>query len=77
MLENIDAIEWLHDLSDWGKSSSNTVVRYWKQTLASLLGLIKASCSNKAASAITDIEKLISDGEFFLYLSFFDFRIND
>ncbi|XP_022889351.1 uncharacterized protein LOC111404723 isoform X2 [Olea europaea var. sylvestris] len=66
MLENIDAIEWLHDLSDWGKSSSDTVVRYWKQTLASLLGLIKASCRNKAASAITDIEKLISDENLFI-----------
>ncbi|KAL2539106.1 P-loop containing nucleoside triphosphate hydrolase superfamily protein [Abeliophyllum distichum] len=60
MLENVDTIKWLQDLTDWGKSSSDAVVRYWKGTLASLLGLLKASCSNKAASAISNIEKLIS-----------------
>ncbi|KAI3455745.1 hypothetical protein Pfo_012408 [Paulownia fortunei] len=60
MLETFDSIKWLHDLADWGKSSLAVVVRYWKQTLSYLLGQIKASCSNKSASAISDIEKLIS-----------------
>lgn len=41
MLENVDTIKWLHDLTDLGKSSSDTVVRYWKETSASLLGLIE------------------------------------
>ncbi|KAL3835347.1 hypothetical protein ACJIZ3_010083 [Penstemon smallii] len=59
MLESFDNIKWLQDLADWGKSSLAVVVRYWKQTLPSLLGLIKESCCNKSASAISDIEKLI------------------
>lgn len=64
-LETFDNIKWLHDLADWGKSSLAVIVRYWKQTLSYLLGQIKASCSNKSASAISDIEKLISYGELF------------
>ncbi|GFP79207.1 helicase sen1 [Phtheirospermum japonicum] len=60
MLETFDNMKWLLDLADWGKSSLAVVVRYWKQTLSYLLGQIKSSCSNKSASAISDIEKLIS-----------------
>ncbi|KAG8380280.1 hypothetical protein BUALT_Bualt07G0176900 [Buddleja alternifolia] len=60
MVGDFDNIKWLHDLADWGKSSLAVVVRYWKQTLAYLLGQIKATCSNKSALAIDDIEKLIS-----------------
>ncbi|KAK6129452.1 hypothetical protein DH2020_036810 [Rehmannia glutinosa] len=60
MLGTFDSMKWLHDLADWGKSSLAVVVRYWKQTLSYLLGQIKVSCSNKSASAISDIEKLIS-----------------
>lgn len=56
---NLDNLKWLHDLVDWGKSSLAVLVRYWKQTLSSLLALIKASCSSKSASVINDIEKLI------------------
>ncbi|XP_073271318.1 uncharacterized protein [Primulina huaijiensis] len=59
MVETLDNLKWLHDLVDWGKSSLAVLVRYWKQTMASLLGLIKASCSSKSASVINDIEKLI------------------
>ncbi|KZV27524.1 hypothetical protein F511_04575 [Dorcoceras hygrometricum] len=59
-VETLDNLKWLHDLVDWGKSSLAVLVRYWKQTLASLLGLIKASCSSKSASIINDVEKLIS-----------------
>ncbi|KAL0441246.1 UNVERIFIED_CONTAM: hypothetical protein Sradi_0063500 [Sesamum radiatum] len=60
MLETFGNTKWLHDLADWGKSSLAVVVRYWKQTLAYLLGHIKACCSDKSASAICDVEKLIS-----------------
>ncbi|KAL3632175.1 hypothetical protein CASFOL_025159 [Castilleja foliolosa] len=60
MLETIGNMKWLHDLADWGKSSLAVVVRYWKQTLSYILGQIKSSCSNKSASAISDIEKLMS-----------------
>ncbi|KAL0354365.1 UNVERIFIED_CONTAM: hypothetical protein Sradi_3883400 [Sesamum radiatum] len=60
ILETFGNTKWLHDLADWGKSSLAVVVRYWKQTLAYLLGHIKAFCSNKSASAICDVEKLIS-----------------
>ncbi|XP_073146696.1 uncharacterized protein [Henckelia pumila] len=59
MVETLHNLKWLHDLVDWGKSSLAVLVRYWKQTLASLLGLIKASCSSKSASVINDIEKII------------------
>lgn len=62
-VQTLDNIKWLHDLADWGKSSLAVVVRYWKQTLVSMLGLIKSSCTDKSASAISDIEKLISCGE--------------
>lgn len=65
MLETFDSIKWLHDLADWGKSSLAVVVRYWKQTLSYMLGQIRTLCSDKSASAISDIEKLISCGEFF------------
>ncbi|EYU21195.1 hypothetical protein MIMGU_mgv1a000059mg [Erythranthe guttata] len=59
VLVPFDNLKWLHDLADWGKSSLAVVVRYWKQTFSYLLGQIKASCSGKSASTITDIEKLI------------------
>nr|GMC77348.1 putative helicase magatama 3 [Ipomoea batatas] len=53
-------LKWLCDLIDWGKSSLPVVVRYWKQTFISLLGLLKGFCSGISALAIVDIEKLIS-----------------
>ncbi|XP_019193568.1 PREDICTED: uncharacterized protein LOC109187727 [Ipomoea nil] len=53
-------LKWLCDLIDWGKSSLPVVVRYWKQTFISLLGLLKGLCSGISALAILDIEKLIS-----------------
>ncbi|KAL8043652.1 hypothetical protein ABFX02_09G128046 [Erythranthe guttata] len=59
VLVPFDNLKWLHDLADWGKSALAVVVRYWKQTFSYLLGQIKASCSDKSASTITDIEKLI------------------
>lgn len=65
MLETSDNMKWLHDLADWGKSSLAVVFRYWKQTLSYLLGQIKKSWSDKSFSAISDIEKIISCGEFF------------
>lgn len=68
LLETFDNIKWLHDLVDLGKSSLSVVIRYWKQTLAYLLGRIKSFCGNKSVSAIKDIEKLISCGELFISL---------
>lgn len=65
VLDSFDSMKWLHDLADWGKSSLAVVVRYWKQTLSYMLGQIRMVCSDKSASAISDIEKLISCGEFF------------
>nr|GEU89716.1 putative P-loop containing nucleoside triphosphate hydrolase [Tanacetum cinerariifolium] len=50
--------KWLHDLMYWGKSTLAVVVRYWKQTVLSLLDLLKESCDDKT-SAILAIEKLI------------------
>ncbi|XP_042048025.1 uncharacterized protein LOC121794091 isoform X1 [Salvia splendens] len=60
VLDSFDSMKWLHDLADWGKSSLAVVVRYWKQTLSYMLGQIRMVCSDKSASAISDIEKLIS-----------------
>ncbi|CAA0829521.1 P-loop containing nucleoside triphosphate hydrolases superfamily protein [Striga hermonthica] len=60
MLKAYDSLKWLHDLADWGKSSLAVVNRYWRLTLTYLLGQFRASCSNKSASAIRDIEKLVS-----------------
>lgn len=57
-------VNWLHDLMDWGKSSIVVVVRYWKQALLSLVGLLKVSCNDNTSSSIRAIEKLISCGEF-------------
>ncbi|KAL3511525.1 hypothetical protein ACH5RR_024242 [Cinchona calisaya] len=60
MMKVIIDMKWLHDLMDWGRSSLAVVSRYWKQTLFSLLGLLKKSCCNISASAIRSIEKLLS-----------------
>lgn len=68
-------LKWLCDLIDWGKSSLPVVVRYWKQTFISLLGLLKGFCSGISALAIVDIEKLISCGEFQFILSFLTFIV--
>lgn len=75
MLDSFDSMKWLHDLADWGKSSLAVVVRYWKQTLSYMLGQIRMVCSDKSASAISDIEKLISCGEFFSLMLFVDFSL--
>lgn len=56
-------LKWLHDLMEWGRSSLAVVARYWKQTLVSLLGVLKKSCSQNSASAIRTIEKLIASGK--------------
>ncbi|PWA56676.1 P-loop containing nucleoside triphosphate hydrolase [Artemisia annua] len=50
--------KWLQDLMYWGKSTLAVVVRYWKQTVLSLLDLLKESHDDKT-SAILAIEKLI------------------
>lgn len=79
MLETFDSKKWLHDLADWGKSSLAVVARYWKQTLSYLLGQIREFCSDKSASVITDIEKIISRGELlsFMLIFFFFFFLHN
>ncbi|XP_057504671.1 uncharacterized protein LOC130788134 [Actinidia eriantha] len=58
--DNLTNYKWLIDLTDWGRSSLAVIIRYWKQTLISLLGSFKRSCSDNSTSAIRAIEKLMS-----------------
>ncbi|XAR49780.1 DNA helicase [Bertholletia excelsa] len=60
MLDNVIDYKWLNDLIDWGRSSVAVIVRYWRDTLISLLGLFKQSCQNNFVSAINAVEKLLS-----------------
>ncbi|KAA8541523.1 hypothetical protein F0562_022675 [Nyssa sinensis] len=60
LVDNFIDFKWLHDLMDWGKSSLAVIVRYWKQTVVSLLGFLKGLCSDNSALRIRTIEKLIS-----------------
>ncbi|XP_057535816.1 uncharacterized protein LOC130813918 isoform X2 [Amaranthus tricolor] len=59
-MDGLSDFSWLHDLADWGKSSLNVVLRYWKQSMSSLLSLLKSSCNEKSGSIVTAIEKLIA-----------------
>ena len=72
-MKSIPDLGWLQDLMDWGRSSLTVVVRYWKQTLTSLLGLFKKSCSDVSTSAIEAIEKLLSSGELYFFPIFLKF----
>lgn len=63
----IDDMTWLHDLIYWGSSSLAVVVRYWKQTLAAVIDLLKMSCSDASSSPFRSIEELISSGEYFSF----------
>lgn len=58
LVMNSFGYKWLHDLMYWGKSTLAVVVRYWKQTVLTLVDLLKESCNDKT-SAIMVIEKLI------------------
>ncbi|CAH9118726.1 unnamed protein product [Cuscuta europaea] len=60
VFSNSSSLKWIYDLIDWGKSPLPVVARYWKQTFISLLGLLKEFCNGISASAVVDIEKLIS-----------------
>ncbi|XP_052181406.1 uncharacterized protein LOC127794403 isoform X2 [Diospyros lotus] len=60
MLDKFIDYKWLNDLMDWGRSSLPVILRYWKQTVVSLLGLLKRSCSDMSTSVIRAIEKLMS-----------------
>lgn len=53
-------MKWLPDFMDWGRSSLAVVARYWRQTLVSLLGVLKKSCSQNTACAIRAMERLMS-----------------
>lgn len=56
----VSEFSWLLDLMDWGKSSLEAIIRYWKLSVTSLLTLLKSSCNEKSAAIIRDIEKKIS-----------------
>ncbi|PIA43898.1 hypothetical protein AQUCO_01800146v1 [Aquilegia coerulea] len=53
-------LRWLHDLVDWGKSSNATIARYWKQSVAAVLDLLKIICHHDAASIVRVIQTHIS-----------------
>lgn len=75
-MDNFIDYTWLNHLTNWGRSSLAVIVRYWKQALMSLLGLLKQSYRDDSLLAnIGAIEKLIACGEFscfefFLYFHF-------
>lgn len=56
--------KWLYDLMDWGRSSLVVIARYWKQTIVSLLGILKQHCNENSTRVIRTIEELLSRGEF-------------
>ncbi|KAH9621750.1 hypothetical protein KSS87_008585 [Heliosperma pusillum] len=58
-MHDLSEFSWLLDFVDWGKSSLEAVVRYWKQSLNSLLALIKSSCNQKSGMIIASVEKMI------------------
>lgn len=61
-INGLSDFSWLHDLVDWGKSSLEAVVRYWKQSMSSLLILVKSSCNERSGAIVNAIEKLIASG---------------
>ncbi|KAL3736981.1 hypothetical protein ACJRO7_025846 [Eucalyptus globulus] len=52
--------EWLQHLMEWGKSSLNVIVVYWKKAVISLLKLLKGAFSDASSSLIRSIENLIT-----------------
>lgn len=67
VIKSIPDLSWLQDLMDWGASSLPVVFRYWKQTLTSLLSLLKKSCGKISTFAIKAIENLLSSGEIYSF----------
>lgn len=67
VIKSIPDLSWLQDLMDWGGSSLPVVFRYWKQSLTSLLSLLKKSCGKISAFAIKAIENLLSSGEIYSF----------
>ncbi|KAH7865286.1 hypothetical protein Vadar_004656 [Vaccinium darrowii] len=60
-MDNFIDYTWLNHLTNWGRSSLAVIVRYWKQALKSLLGLLKQSYRDDSLLAnIGAIEKLIA-----------------
>lgn len=70
LVKNEIDYKWLLDMVDWGKSTLAVVVRYWKQTVISLLDLLKCSCGDKSSSLIKAINILINSGGLKFYLLF-------
>lgn len=62
-MEKIMDYGWLQHLMEWGKSSLNVIVVYWKKAVISLLKLLKGAFSDASSSLVRSIEDLITSGE--------------
>ncbi|KAF8025326.1 hypothetical protein BT93_F2232 [Corymbia citriodora subsp. variegata] len=61
-MEKVKDYGWLQHLMEWGKSSLNVIVVYWKKAVVSLLKLLKGAFSDASSSLIGSIENLITSG---------------
>ncbi|XP_030546834.1 uncharacterized protein LOC115752685 isoform X1 [Rhodamnia argentea] len=59
-MEKVMDYGWLQHLMEWGKSSLNVIVIYWKKTVISLLEFLKGAFSGVSSSLIRSIENLIT-----------------
>ncbi|XP_056167115.1 uncharacterized protein LOC115681659 isoform X3 [Syzygium oleosum] len=59
-MEKVMDYRWLQHLMEWGKSSLNVIVVYWKKAVISLLKLLKGAFSDASSSLIRSIENLIT-----------------
>ncbi|XP_031384733.1 helicase SEN1 isoform X1 [Punica granatum] len=53
-------LRWMQDLMDWGKSSLNVVLVYWRRTVLSLLAILKESFGYISVSTVGTIEESIA-----------------
>ncbi|MQL85608.1 hypothetical protein Taro_018140 [Colocasia esculenta] len=58
-ISRIFNFKWLSDLADWGKSSLIVIIRRWKQSILSLLTLIKDSSQVNLEYALHAIEPMM------------------
>lgn len=56
-------LRWLQDLIDWGKSSLNVVLVYWRRTVLSMLTVLKEAFSDISSSIVGTIEESMACGE--------------
>lgn len=60
MVEDIFDFKWFGDLVEWGNSSLEVVVRYWRQTVTSLLDVLKSTEDDKYTADIMALKSLVS-----------------